>query len=75
MDPLTQYKEFGVRSVGGPRDQRFADSCGNLMDLLRTLANKSQLLDNEMLACYQHRVDVLTEQVQETITRESIRRY
>jgi hypothetical protein len=45
------------------------------MDLLRTLANKSQLLDNEMLACYQHRVDVLTEQVQETITRESIRRY
>jgi hypothetical protein len=72
MDPLEGFKRFGVRSTGGPRDQRFAESTSELIELLVLLANKSQLLDSEMLACYQHRVDVLTDQVKDTMQREGI---
>jgi hypothetical protein len=59
-------------SMGGPRDRKLAQSIVDLQALLDILGGKSQLLDNAMLACYQHRVDVLTVQIQETLANEGI---
>ena len=66
---LRKQKSF---PVGGPRDRKFAETAARLAELLQTLATKSQLLDNPLLACYQHRMEVLTEQIEGTMQREGI---
>jgi len=58
--------------MGGPRDQRLAQSIVDLQALLDILGGKSQSLPDQMLECYQHRVNVLTTQIQETLANEGI---